>query len=106
MNAARLEELAAWAETEANALDCKGSEKASGRLRALARCARVVAKADRLKREYEHFKRREGLGAFLGIGIRGWADQKSFLHVVEDAHDPSPHALEAVEAAEAESGIK
>ena len=35
MNAARLEELAAWAETEANALDYKGSEKASGRLRAL-----------------------------------------------------------------------
>ena len=51
-------------------------------------------------------ERREGLGAFLGIGIRGWADQKSFLHVVEDAHDPSPHALDAVDAAEVVSGIK
>ncbi len=40
MDAKRLEELAVWATTEANALDYEGSERASGRLRDLAHCAK------------------------------------------------------------------
>jgi len=100
MNAARLEELAEWAHDQSVEQRIDGSSVDADYLADLARCARVVAKADRLKKEYEHFKRLEGLGAFLGIGVRGWADGKSFMQVVEDAHDPNPTAIEAVEAAE------
>lgn len=101
MKAERLEELARKAQASADDKETAIEAYLSDAdLADLARCARVVAKADRLKREYEHFKRIEGLGAFLGIGVRGWSDSKSFMQVVEDAHDPSPTAIEAVEAAE------
>lgn len=49
LDAKRLEELAVWATTEANAIDYEGSEKASGRLADLARCAAAWAKVERLK---------------------------------------------------------
>jgi hypothetical protein len=63
MDAKRLEELAVWAETEANALDYEGSAKSSERLRDLARCAAAWAKVERgccnlslmpLERQWQH----------------------------------------------------
>ena len=53
LDAKRLEELAAWATTEANAFDYEGSMKASGNLRDLARCAKAWAKYARLQGRLE-----------------------------------------------------
>ena len=86
LDAKRLEELAAWAETEANALDYEGSVKASGRLRDLARCARAWAKVE---------KELLRVDVLEGEAICFWRDSSHSLH-----YQDCPTAIEAVEAAE------
>jgi len=93
MDAKRLEELAAWAETEANALDYEGSAKASERLSDLARCAAAWAKVERIMMS--------GRGVIELFGYRGreihWSFYPGGLYASE--HYKGDTAIEAVEAA-------
>jgi hypothetical protein len=96
MHAKRLEELAVWAETEANALDYEGSAKASERLRDLARCAAAWAKVERAK---EH------------TGNHTWcivSDRHGFTLDTAWAgeYDPKLTAIAAVEAAQEATDAK
>lgn len=96
MTAACLEELAVWAETEANALDYEGSAKASSRLRDLARCAREAV-----------LLRRVAVRAYMLLArLKEQKPQPPQSMMVKTARKQLQTAIEAVEAAEGTNANK
>lgn len=89
MNAARLEELAVWAETNSDWCGRHGMAEVNANLRDHARCARAWANFDKMVR------------AQRGYSLDVWMTNKRGIRMVtNDRTLNGPTAIEAVEAAE------